>query len=187
VIVGSLALGSLAAPALIATVGVRGSLIVVGAFLPVLAALRWRHLARIDAGAAAPDEQLRALRTVPFLAPLPLQSLEFLALRLIPTSLARGETLFDRGDPGDRFYILREGALEIELPGETKIEHPPGFVGEIALLRNVPRTATVRASTDASLWALERADFLDTVTNHARSRASADEVASGRLGMVPIG
>jgi MFS family permease len=187
VIVGSLALGALAAPALVATVGVRGALIVVGAFLPVLAALRWRHLARIDDGAAAPEEQLRALRTVPFLAPLPLQSLEFLALRLTVTTLARGETLFERGDPGDRFYILQDGALEIDLPGETKVERPPAFVGEIALLRDVPRTATVRAATDASLWALERVDFLDTVANHARSRASADEVASGRLGMVSVG
>jgi MFS family permease len=187
VIVGSLALGSLAAPVLVATVGARGALIAVGALLPVLAALRWRQLARIDDGAAAPEEQLRALRTVPFLAPLPLQSLEFLALRLTPTTLMRGETLFDRGDAGDRFYILREGSLEIDLPGETKVEHPPAFVGEIALLRDVPRTATVRAAQDASLWALDRADFLNTVANHSRSRASADEVASGRLGMVPVG
>jgi MFS family permease len=187
VIVGSLALGSLAAPVLVATVGARGALVAVGALLPVLAALRWRHLARIDDGAAAPEEQLRALRGVPFLAPLPLQSLEFLALRLTATTLARGETLFDRGDAGDRFYILRDGTLEIELPDETKIERPPAFVGEIALLRDVPRTATVRAAEDATLWALERADFLDTVANHSRSRASADEVASGRLGVVPVG
>jgi CRP-like cAMP-binding protein len=155
---------------------------------PTLAALRWRHLARIDDGAAAPEEQLRALRTVPFLAPLPLQSLEFLALRLTPTTLAQGDTLFSHGDAGDRFYLLREGALEIELPsGETKVEQPPAFVGEIALLRDVPRTATVRAAKDSTLWALDRADFLDTVTTHSRSRASADEVASGRLGMVPVG
>jgi CRP-like cAMP-binding protein len=78
--------------------------------------------------------------------------------------------------------VLREGELEIDLPGETKVERPPAFVGEIALLRDIPRTATVRARTDAKLWALERGDFLDAVGAHARSRASADEVAVARLG-----
>lgn len=187
VIVGSLALGALVAPALVATVGPRGALVAVGALLPVLAALSWRQLARIDEGAAAPEDQLLALRAIPFLSPLPAQSLEFLALRLVPTSLAAGETLFRSGDTGDRFYILRAGALEIDLPDERKVEHAPSYVGEIALLRDIPRTATVRAASDAELWALERTDFLETVTSNARSRTSADEVASARLGAVPVG
>jgi hypothetical protein len=185
VTIGGLALGSLAVPVLMALGGPRVSLVVVGALLPVLAVLTWRQLARIDEGAAAPEEQLAALRRVPFLAPLPLQSLEFLALRLAPSTLAAGETLFRRGDEGDRFYILRDGSLEIDLPDEQKIEHAPAYVGEIALLHDIPRTATVRAASDARLWSLDRADFLDTVTNHARSRASADELSSGRLGAVP--
>ena len=90
--------------------------------------------------------------------------------------------LLDRA--GDRFYLLREGTLEIVLPEETKLEEAPAFVGEIALLRDIPRTATVRARTDAALWALERSDFLGAVSGHARSRASADEVAVARLGAV---
>jgi CRP-like cAMP-binding protein len=172
---------------LIAAVGPRGALFAVGAFLPVLAALTWRRLARIDEGAVVPEDHVLALRGIPFLAPLPLQSLEFLASRLTPMTLAQGETLFSRDEVGDRFYILRDGSLEIDLTDETKVEHAPSFVGEIALLRDIPRTATVRAGTDASLWALERSDFLDTVSSHARSRASANEVASGRLGVVPVG
>jgi hypothetical protein len=184
---GSVAVGFLSVPILIAAIGSRGTLLAVGALLPVLAALTWRQLARIDDGATVPAEQLLALRGVPFLAPLPLQSLEFLAKRLTPLTLAAGETLFSLGDPGERFYILREGSLEIDLPDAIKVEHAPSFVGEIALLRDIPRTATVRAATDASLWALEQSDFLDTVSSHARSRASANEVASGRLGAVPVG
>jgi hypothetical protein len=184
---GSVAVGFLSVPILIAAIGSRGTLLAVGALLPILAALTWRQLARIDDGATVPAEQLISLRGVPFLAPLPLQSLEFLAMRLTPTTLAEGETLFSRGDPGERFYILREGSLEIDLSDATKVEHAPAFVGEIALLRDIPRTATVRAATDASLWALERSDFLDTVSSHARSRASANELASARLGAVPVG
>jgi MFS family permease len=185
VIVGSLALGALVAPALISTLGIRGALLVIGAFLPVLSILRWRSLSRIDEGSRVPEERVDALRAVPFLSPLPVQTLEFLGGRLLPVTLAPGQTLFQAGDHGDRFYLLHEGTLEIDLPGETKIEQPPAYVGEIALLRDIPRTATVRARTGASLWALEREDFLDAVTGHARSRASADEVAVARLGAVP--
>jgi MFS family permease len=185
VIVASLALGALVAPALISTIGVRGGLLVVGALLPVLSVLRWRSLARIDEGSRIPEERVQALRAVPFLSALPIQTLEYLGGKLTDVSLAPGQTLFEAGDHGDRFYVLREGTIEIDLPEETKIEQPPAYVGEIALLRDIPRTATVRAQTAASLWALERDDFLDAVTGHARSRASADEVAVARLGAVP--
>jgi hypothetical protein len=186
VTVGSLALGALAAPALISTIGIRGSLLVFGAFLPVLSVLRWRSLSRIDEGARVPEERVDALRGVPFLSALPLQTLEYLGSSLADVALSAGQTLFEAGDHGDRFYLLHEGALEIDLPDATKIENAPGYVGEIALLRDIPRTATVRAQTDAALWALEREDFLDAVTGHARSRASADEVAVARLGAVPV-
>jgi MFS family permease len=180
--VGAFAVGALAAPALIGLFGVRGALLCIGALLPVLSILRWRSLATIDASAEIPEERLAALRDVPFLEPLPLHTLEGLARRLVDVPLPAGTTLFERGDVGDRFYVLREGELEIDLPDETKVESPPAFVGEIALLRDIPRTATVRARTDAKLWALERGDFLDAVGAHARSRASADEVAVARLG-----
>jgi MFS family permease len=186
VTVGCLALGALVAPALISSLGIRGALLVVGAFLPVLSVLRWRSLSRIDEGARVPEERVDALRDVPFLSPLPMQTLEYLAVRLTDVALAPGQTLFEAGDHGDRFYLLHDGTLEIDLPSGTKLEGAPGYVGEIALLRDIPRTATVRARTNVSLWALERDDFLDAVTGHARSRASADEVAVARLGAVPV-
>jgi Cyclic nucleotide-binding domain len=180
--VGAFAVGALAAPALIGLFGVRGALLSVGALLPVLSILRWHSLATIDAAAEIPEERLQALRGVPFLEPLPLHTLEGLARRLDDVSLSAGQTLFERGDAGDRFYMLHDGELEIVLPDETKVERAPAFVGEIALLRDIPRTATVRARTDVALWALERGAFLDAVTGHSRSRASADEVAVARLG-----
>ena len=119
---------------------------------------------------------------MPFLAALPAQTLEYLGERLAEVQLSAGQTLFEAGDHGDRFYVLHEGTLEIEFPGETKVEEAPAYVGEIALLRDVPRTATVRARTTSALWALERDDFLDAVTSNGRSLASADAITVARLG-----
>jgi MFS family permease len=183
VIVGSLALGSLAAPLLVNVLGARGALIATGAFLPALAALRRRQLVAIDDGAHIPEEQVAALRRVPFLAVLPLQRLESLAGGAARVELASGATLFEQGDVGDRFYVLDSGVLAVELPEGTKEERAPSYVGEIALLRNVPRTATVRAVEAARLWAIDRADFLEAVTGHARSNASADAIVATRAGI----
>jgi MFS family permease len=184
VIVGSIALGAVTTPGLIALLGVRGALFAIGALLPVLSILRWRSLGAIDVGSRVAPERVAALRAVPFLTPLPLETLERLAGELIDVELPAGATLFEQGDAGDRFYVLHKGSLEIVLPDATKVEEAPSFVGEIALLRDIPRTAAVRAQTDASLWALERNDFLDAVAGHSRSRASADELAVTRLGAV---
>jgi len=180
-IVASLALGALAAPALITLLGTRGALLAVGAILPLLAVATSRRLRLIDDGAEIPQEQIAALRTVPFLALLPLQMIEYLAGQLRQIELRSGATLFTRGDHGDSFYILERGTLAIDLPDGVKLEEAPAFVGEIALLRDIPRTATVRAVTDAALWALDREAFLAAVAGHARARGHADSIVFARL------
>jgi CRP-like cAMP-binding protein len=121
---------------------------------------------------------------VPFLSTLPLVGIEDLAARLERVELASGEVLFERGDAGDRFYIVTEGTVEIDLPDGVKIEEAPCYVGEIALLHDIPRTATVRAAHPSVLWALERDDFLSAVLGYARSHRAADEIAAARLGAV---
>ena len=68
---------------------------------------------------------------MPFLELLPLHTLEGLARRLVDVSLPAGQTLFERGDAGDRFYMLHDGELEIVLPDETKVEQAPAFVGTV--------------------------------------------------------
>jgi MFS family permease len=179
--VGGFAAGFLIAPALIGAIGIRGALIVVGAVLPVLTVISWARLSQIDEGARVPEERLAALRTVPFLRALPLHTMEYLAERLEPVDLAAGDYLFRAGDSGDRFYILETGSVAIELPEGEKVEQAPAYVGEIAILRDVPRTASVRAASDSVLLALERHDFLTAVGGHARSRAGAEEVVGSRL------
>jgi CRP-like cAMP-binding protein len=91
--------------------------------------------------------------------------------------------LFRRGDHGDRYYVLTGGTLAIDLPEGTKEEHAPGGVGEIALMRDVPRTATVRAVGEVSLWALDRDVFLEAVTGHARTRGAAEALVVSRAGI----
>jgi CRP-like cAMP-binding protein len=124
---------------------------------------------------------------VPIFAPLPGTSLEHLAGRLVPMRLDAGTLIVREGDAGDRFYIVAEGEVEISESGTTLSELAAGgYFGEIALLRDVPRTATVTAKTPVVLYALDREDFLAAVTNHAPSAQAAEEVVSSRLAGVPV-
>lgn len=186
-LVAAIALGAVVTPGLIALVDIRATLVIVGAVLPALAVLSWRRLASVDAGAHVPEEELAALRTVPFLAVLPLQKLEYLAARLARVELTAGSFLFHEGDEGDRFYVLESGSVAIELSGGEKVERAPAYVGEIALLRDVPRTASVRALEASTLLALEREDFLAAVTGQARAHAGAEDVVGTRLGAATVG
>jgi hypothetical protein len=180
-IVASLALGALTAPALITWLGTRGALLTVGVVLPFLAFVTRGRLSVIDDAAQIPLDQIAAIRTVPFLTLLPLQMIEYLAGQMSRIELTSGSALFSRGDHGDSFYILDQGTLEIDLPEGVKRETAPAFVGEIALLHDIPRTATVRAGGDAVLWRLDRDAFLAAVGGHARARGHADSIVFARL------
>ena len=184
-VIAGLALGSLFAPVLHGITGTRLALIITGGILPLLVLATWSQLRLIDEGADVDAELIAVLRGVPFLAPLPLATLEFLAKRLAKVEFPAGARLFSEGDHGDRFYILTSGTLEIALPEGAKREDAPGYVGEIALLRDVPRTATVEAETACELWALERGDFLAAVSGHAGDTGVAQDVIAARLGVVP--
>jgi MFS family permease len=178
----ALAIGSLGAPLLVDAIGVRGALLAAGAFLPVLAALTWTRLVAIDAAAAVPARELELLEGSPIFAALPPPALEALAARLEPRRVGAGEVVFNQGDPGDDFYLIDEGRVGVAIGGEPVAELGPGEgFGEIALLRPVPRTATVTALTDLMLYALEREHFLGAVTGHAQSRAAAESLVAGRL------
>ena len=182
VLLGALGLGALVAPLLIHSFGVRTSLIVVGAILPVLAALTWPRLRRLDARSPAP-ELTALLGRVEILAPLPLAAFERVAGSLVEVRFPAGTTVIRAGDAGDRFYVVGDGEVEIE----GKVFGRGSSFGEIALLRDVPRTATVFARTDALLYALERDDFLAAVTASEPSRVAADGVIARRLGELTAG
>jgi CRP-like cAMP-binding protein len=94
-----------------------------------------------------------------------------------------GEPVFRQGDSGDRFYIVEDGEVVVSIDGQAVNRlGRGGYFGEIALLRDVPRTAMVTAETDANLLALERDEFIAAVTGYAPSAEVANAVITSRLG-----
>lgn len=177
-----LALGLAVTPIMLAVLGERVTFIVAGAFLPVVFLLARRRLVEIDASVAVPEARLALLRSLPIFAPLSAPALERVVSRLIPTDAAAGTEIVRQGDPGDRFYVIEEGNVMVSKNGRRVATLDRGdFFGEIALLREIPRTATVTALTDTSLYALEREDFLEAVTGHPQSAEAADAVTRARL------
>ncbi len=180
--VASTGIGAALAPLLLALLGTRSTLVVVGAALPLLAIVRWRTLARFEAGHQIPARPFALLRGVPLFAPLPVASVENLALRTAPVRVSRGEVVVNQGQTGERFFVIDEGRVEVLIDGApVRVEGPGEFFGEIALLHAVPRTATVRALEDSLLLALDRDEFVATVTGNPRSLRAADGVIGERI------
>ena len=178
-------IGAIIAPALVSWLGIKGALIVTGALLPAVTAPSFGMLGRIDRSLTVPTAQINALRAIEMFAPLPAPTLEALAMSLARVDVPAGETLFRQGDHGDRFYIIESGEVEIEIDGRVvNVLGPGDHFGEIALLRNIPRTATARARKATQLFALNRDAFLGAVTGHAGSSEAAETVVAARLGLV---
>jgi MFS family permease len=179
----SVAIGAILIPPLVSGLGPRWTLVVTGLFLPVLALGAGRRLLRIDRAAVAPERAVALLRELPLFAPLPALALERLAIHLHELNAPAGIEVITQGDVGDRYYILASGEADVWIDGElvNKLEPGEGF-GEIALLRDVPRTATVKTTAPSELFALDRETFLEAVSSDRRSSAAADETASRRLG-----
>ena len=176
--------GAILAPPLINWLGIRGALVAVGAVIPVITIPTFRLLVQIDRSIVVPTAQLERLRAIPMFAPLPAPTLEQLASHLIRVEVPAGDAVFRQGDHGDRFYVVDAGEVEIELDGrEVNLLGPGDHFGEIALLRDIPRTATARARTAAQLYALERDAFLTAVTGHDASSEVAEGVVVARLGL----
>jgi MFS family permease len=188
VLLATIGIGAILAPLLTAAFGPRGALIAAGGGLTALALPFWRPLERLDAATAGPGPELALLRAIPMFELLPPVRLEQLASRLSRVRVAAGHEVFRRGDTGDRFYVIGAGEAEVAPDDRPSVTLGPGaYFGEIALLRDVPRTATVTAGTDLELYALERDDFLATVIGHAPSADAAEAVIADRLGSAGAG
>jgi len=177
---GGVALGSIAAPALVEAVGPRTAFVAVGAILPLLTLAAYRKLVAID-GEAVPVPELGLVQKVPMFQPLSVAAKERVAANLVTQSVAAGQVLIRAGEHGDRFYIVGDGELEITAEGLRTTADAGDYFGEIALLRDVPRTATVTALVDSHLYVLQRDDFLAAVTGHDAARAAGHTVVEERL------
>jgi len=188
VFLATIGIGAILAALLKSAFGPQGALIAAGAGLTAVVLLFWRRLGAVEAPAPVPESELALLRSIPIFAPLAPLPLEQLASHLVPVHVPAGDIVFREGDPGDRFYVVARGDV-IVTPGDkpSVMLRRGDHFGEIALLRDVPRTATVTAQTDAELYALDSDDFIAAVTGHAPSAEAADAVIAGYIGSAAAG
>jgi MFS family permease len=177
---GAIAIGSVAATGIVALVGSSAAFVIVGAILPLTTLIVWRQLVRIDREMLPPADELAIVEGVPMFAPLSIAAKEHMAGRLVEVPVTAGEVVIRTGELGDRFYMVADGALDVTNGVHAKA-HRGDFFGELALLRDIPRTATVIATTRSRLYALERDDFLAAVTGHSGVRAAGEAVVEQRL------
>lgn len=176
------AVGSILAPLLVWLGGLPLAFVAVAAMLPLFAVATGRSLLDIDRHATVPIVEIALLRSMPLFAPLPPPTLESLARALEPLSLPAGAEVIRQGEFGDRFYVIADGEVDVVRDGRVAATRRRGEgFGEIALMYDVPRTATVRTATPVELYGLDREAFLLAVTGHPSSQRAARDLADARL------
>jgi MFS family permease len=178
-----LAIGSLLVPILVSTVGASAALVATGILFAVLVAVAWPRLRTVDAAATVPQVEIALLRSIPIFAPLPAPALEGVARALVPSVVPAGTVVVREGDPGEHYFAIADGEMVVSKAGRqvATLRRGEGF-GEIALIHEVPRTATVTARTDCRLYALDKEPFVVALTGHPAAADEATTIASERLG-----
>jgi MFS family permease len=173
--------GAIAAPGLIALVGIRASLVVAALLLPLVVLAYRSRAVGFDVDGAVPLVEFGLLRGLDIFAPLPLATVENLAIHAKTESVYAGTPIIRRGEIGDRFYAILEGEVAVRrADGSTVTEAEGDYFGEIALVNRVPRTADVTATRDCRLLTVAGDLFLLTVTGQARAQHTAQAVAEIR-------
>jgi len=182
VVQAGLGAGSVAAPWLLHVFDVRGTLALLGGGLAVLALAHVRRFVRLDQAMPAPGQEVEMLRRLAMFAPLPLAAIELLASDLQPHEFAKGTVAVREGEVGELFYLIVGGSAAVSVQGKPRPPLAPGdCFGEIALLRGIPRTATVVADQPLRTLALEREAFLVAITGNSMSGAAAEALVTQRL------
>lgn len=173
--------GSILAPVLLAAFGIRGALAVTGAILPIVALIIYGRIGRADRVSVVDEPMLQLLREVHAFAELPLTAFERLVGDLEPLSFAPGETVMREGEPGDRFVVVESGEVEVTAGGRRiqRLGRGAGL-GEIALLRRSPRTATVTALTAVTAFAIPGSSFVAAVSGPAAAVVT-ERIAAANL------
>jgi MFS family permease len=166
---GGLAAGALLVPVLVAAANLTVATVVCAALLPVTVALTWSRLTALDARTVVPSRAIALLRQASIFAGLPAPPLEAVARRAVWLTVPPGTEIIRQGDHGDRYYVMDRGRVKVDQDGHfvREIEGPGQGFGEIALLRDVRRTATVTALEETDLLAIDRVTFLDAVTGQS--------------------
>jgi len=177
-----LALGSVLVSVLAVRIGLVATIVVIAAILPAVVLLTWPQLSALDRRAVVPVRALALLRRTTLFSPLSGPQLEAVARRGVWVTVPQATTIIREGDPGDRYYVISDGAVRVEQGGRhlRDLASPGDGFGEIALLRDVPRTATVTSIRETVLFAVDRGPFLAAVTGHPDAYRAAPEVAAGQ-------
>ena len=179
--VATMAIGALVMPYLIDWLGLRWSLVAVAAPVTVLALVMLPQMRLLD-GRLRPPALLPMINAIDMFASLAPATKEFLARSLGEVRFTAGDVLMREGDESDLFYVIETGLVEVTQGNRVLRREGPGeYFGEIGLLRDVPRTATITAVEPTLVRTLARRDFLDAVSGHRESRLLAEDVASRRL------
>ena len=181
-LIGTMALGSLVMPLLLHLVGLRAAMAILGVAITLLAVAGLSRMRSLDARLGVPAG-LPLLQAIPMFAPLTAATVESLARSLIRVEVPAGQVVLHEGDQSDRFFIIESGLVLVTHADGQVLRHegPGDFFGEIGLLRDVPRTATITAMDDTVLQALEREPFLEAVTGQNESRTAAEDIVTRRL------
>jgi len=184
----SQALGALAVPILTAAFGTLAAIVASGIGLGLVVLIAGPTLIRADRVVPDHARKLRAMRAIPMFGPLSAPVLERLVNGAHVEWVEQGKAIVTEGEIGDRFYVILMGSVEVtNSAGVHRHQGVGDSFGEIALIRGVPRTATVRAIDTVELLALDRGSFLEALTGQPRSRALADAESQRRLDTVPTG
>jgi hypothetical protein len=161
-----LAVGVIVVRVVIALFGLKAALLAPAVVGCIVIGTLWHKLRTVDDAAVVPQVEIQLLRSLTLFAALPMQTIEGLARRLTPTFVARGVNVITAGDPGDSYYCVADGELSVTRDGllVNHLIRGDGF-GELALLRDVPRQATVTADSDAVLYRLDKSSFLEMISS----------------------
>jgi hypothetical protein len=177
-----LAVGSLLVPLLVHLGGNKLALIGTAALLPLAALACGRSLFRLDAEVPVPVVEIALLRSLPLFAELPVPAIEGLAAALTPVVVAAGAVLIRQGDEGDAYYAIAAGEFDVLQDDQFLRRCGRGDgVGEIALLHDVPRSASIIARTPATVYELKPEPILTAVLGHAPTHLQASRIAETRL------
>lgn len=191
--VAAILAGSLIAPALVSTFGIRSALLVTGITLPALALLTLpklislRELANRTMDDLAP--RVRLLEASGAFYGTPVQTLEAVALSMTLERVSAGAVILREGDLADDLFIVAEGIFEVVSRGETGGDETvvnslesPDYFGEIGLIENMPRTASVRADAGGAVYRISGSDFLDLVNKAPSLPGTLISTVTRRLG-----
>jgi len=177
-----LAFGAIIVPVLVGLSGARAALVGTGAIFIAIMLASWRRLGSVDAAATVPHVEIRLLQSIPIFAPLPAPQLEGLARALTPDSVAAGTVMMREGEIGEDYCAIAEGEVAVTRGGQevARLSRGEGF-GEIALIEDVPRTATVTTTRPTEVYRLAKEPFVLALTGHASAKRAASSVVTKRL------